>query len=248
MQGSQDFNTWLYGSHAPSKGPCDCCRWHDSGILRYNCSPHPLQVKVFDLHGKNYGFTLSPTYQPIAEDNCVAVASKTRKNILITMQVHWPLTDLLYSICCTNATQTWAWQRICDAVVLQNCALGFQSTWPLHKIWHAYGCLWQCSPHMIGHDSDDSISRSHRRLCLRRSCTPSRQRSASGAIYMATAALSQALPCRVQCLAGGSPGPPCRAGVLSDRPCISPRLHSRSWPLRRSARYNKLTKDVEACF
>lgn len=46
-----------------------------------------LQVKVFDLHGKNYGFTLSPTYQPIAEDNCVAVASKTRKNILITMQV-----------------------------------------------------------------------------------------------------------------------------------------------------------------
>ena len=42
---------------------------------------------MFDLHGKNYGFTLSPTYQPIAEDKCVAVASKTRKNILITMQV-----------------------------------------------------------------------------------------------------------------------------------------------------------------
>ena len=42
---------------------------------------------MFDLHGKNYGFTLLPTYQPIAEDNCVAVASKTRKNILITMQV-----------------------------------------------------------------------------------------------------------------------------------------------------------------
>ena len=42
---------------------------------------------MLDLHGKNYGFTLLPTYQPIAEDNCVAVASKTRKNILITMQV-----------------------------------------------------------------------------------------------------------------------------------------------------------------
>ena len=42
---------------------------------------------MFDLHGKNYGFTLLPTYQPIAEDNCVAIASKTRKNILITMQV-----------------------------------------------------------------------------------------------------------------------------------------------------------------
>ncbi len=45
------------------------------------------QVKVHDLHGKNYIFTLTPTFQPIAEDGCVAVASKTRKNILITMQV-----------------------------------------------------------------------------------------------------------------------------------------------------------------
>lgn len=57
-----------------------------------------LQVKVFDLHGKNYGFTLLPTYQTIAEDNCVAVASKTRKNILITMQVCpcW----CLFAACC----------------------------------------------------------------------------------------------------------------------------------------------------
>ncbi len=46
-----------------------------------------MQVKVYDLHGKNYMFTLSPTYQPINEEGCVAVASKTRKNILITMQV-----------------------------------------------------------------------------------------------------------------------------------------------------------------
>ena len=45
------------------------------------------QVKVYDLHSKNYSFTLSPTYQPIAEEGCIAVASKTRKNILITIQV-----------------------------------------------------------------------------------------------------------------------------------------------------------------
>ena len=63
-------------------------------VLRWSPS---LQVKVFDLHGKNYGFTLSPTYQPIAEDNCVAVASKTRKNILITMQVQRLLPALLCS-------------------------------------------------------------------------------------------------------------------------------------------------------
>ena len=54
-----------------------------------------MQVKVYDLHGKNYNFTLSPTYQPIAEDNCVAVASKTRKNILITMQVSIAIFQLL---------------------------------------------------------------------------------------------------------------------------------------------------------
>ena len=41
---------------------------------------------MYDLHGKNYSFTLSPTFRPIAEEGCMAVASKTRKNILITIQ------------------------------------------------------------------------------------------------------------------------------------------------------------------
>lgn len=41
---------------------------------------------MYDLHGKNYIFTLAPTFRPIAEEGCVAVASKTRKNILITIQ------------------------------------------------------------------------------------------------------------------------------------------------------------------
>lgn len=49
---------------------------------------------MHDLHGKNYIFTLSPTFQAIAEDGCVAVASKTRKNILITMQVSHPRCSL----------------------------------------------------------------------------------------------------------------------------------------------------------
>ena len=40
-------------------------------------------------------------------------------------------------------------------------------------------------------------------------------------ICMATAVLSRALPCRAQCLAGGSPGLPCPAGVPSDCPFIS---------------------------
>ena len=45
---------------------------------------------MYDLHGKNYSFTLAPTFRPIAEEGCVAVASKTRKNILITIQARLP--------------------------------------------------------------------------------------------------------------------------------------------------------------
>ncbi|CAL8463508.1 g3042 [Coccomyxa elongata] len=55
-------------------------------MLRTTFTPTSVEVKVHDLHGKNYIFTLSPTFQPIAEEGCVVVASKTRKNILITMQ------------------------------------------------------------------------------------------------------------------------------------------------------------------
>ncbi|BDA48625.1 probable calcyclin-binding protein at C-terminar half [Coccomyxa sp. Obi] len=55
-------------------------------MLRTTFTPTSVEVKVHDLHGKNYIFTLSPTFQPIAEDGCMVVASKTRKNILITMQ------------------------------------------------------------------------------------------------------------------------------------------------------------------
>ncbi|KAK9917394.1 hypothetical protein WJX75_003860 [Coccomyxa subellipsoidea] len=62
-------------------------------MLRTTFTPTSVEVKVHDLHGKNYMFTLSPTFQPIAEDGCVAVASKTRKNILITMQKLQSLTQ-----------------------------------------------------------------------------------------------------------------------------------------------------------
>ena len=40
-----------------------------------------------NLQGKNYIFTLAPTFYPIAEAGCTAAASKTRKNIIITLQV-----------------------------------------------------------------------------------------------------------------------------------------------------------------
>ena len=44
------------------------------------------QVTVYNLHGKNYIFTLQPTCHPIVPQACFAVASKTKKNILITLQ------------------------------------------------------------------------------------------------------------------------------------------------------------------
>ena len=47
----------------------------------------PMQVRVINLQGTNYVFTLAPTFHPIAEVGCTAAASKTRKNIIITLQV-----------------------------------------------------------------------------------------------------------------------------------------------------------------
>ena len=47
----------------------------------------PMQVRVINVQGKNYMFTLAPTFHPIAEAGCTAAASKTRKNIIITLQV-----------------------------------------------------------------------------------------------------------------------------------------------------------------
>lgn len=45
------------------------------------------QIKVYNLQGKNYIFTVMPTCKQILGEACVAVASKTKKNILITIQV-----------------------------------------------------------------------------------------------------------------------------------------------------------------
>ena len=55
---------------------------------------HCVQVKVFNLQGKNHLFVVAPTHKPIAPENCVAVASKTKKNILITVQVRHHLVEL----------------------------------------------------------------------------------------------------------------------------------------------------------
>ncbi len=39
------------------------------------------------LQGKNYIFTIKTTFMPINSDGCHVSASKTKKNVLITLQV-----------------------------------------------------------------------------------------------------------------------------------------------------------------
>ena len=41
----------------------------------------------FGMQGKNYIFSIKQTYQPVNPDGCSVVASKTKKNILITLAV-----------------------------------------------------------------------------------------------------------------------------------------------------------------
>ena len=49
-------------------------------------APARAQIKVYNLQGKNYVFSVMPTYKHILVEACVAVASKTKKNILISIQ------------------------------------------------------------------------------------------------------------------------------------------------------------------
>ena len=62
-----------------------------------------LQVRIINLQGKNYIFTLAPTFYPLAEAGCTAAASKTRKNIIVTLQVGLPFRgnqSIAGLICC----------------------------------------------------------------------------------------------------------------------------------------------------
>ena len=45
-----------------------------------------LEVKVIGLQGRSYVFVIKTLYKPINADACHVAASKTKKNILITLQ------------------------------------------------------------------------------------------------------------------------------------------------------------------
>ncbi|KAL3138906.1 hypothetical protein ABBQ32_005728 [Trebouxia sp. C0010 RCD-2024] len=54
-------------------------------LLRAVFQPHTLDIKAINLQGKNYIFSIKQTYRPVNPDGCSVVASKTKKNILITI-------------------------------------------------------------------------------------------------------------------------------------------------------------------
>ena len=45
-----------------------------------------MEVRVVALQGKNYVYLIKSLYLPINSDGCHVAASKTKKNVLITLQ------------------------------------------------------------------------------------------------------------------------------------------------------------------
>lgn len=54
-------------------------------LLRAVFQPNTIDIKTMNLQGKNYIFSIKQTHWPINPDGCSVVASKTKKNILITI-------------------------------------------------------------------------------------------------------------------------------------------------------------------
>ena len=52
------------------------------------------------VQGKNYIFSIKQTYRPVNPDGCSVVASKTKKNILITIAVSCNLLSILFCLLC----------------------------------------------------------------------------------------------------------------------------------------------------
>lgn len=54
--------------------------------VMHSCDTHVLMEQLV-MQGKNYIFSIKQTYRPVNPDGCSVVASKTKKNILITLSV-----------------------------------------------------------------------------------------------------------------------------------------------------------------
>ncbi|KAK9811178.1 hypothetical protein WJX73_008553 [Symbiochloris irregularis] len=75
-------------------------------MIRTKFSQHSVEVKIYNLQGCNYIFRVAPTFRPIHAEACYAVASKTKKNVLLTIKKlssstkedkHWRDLQALYA-------------------------------------------------------------------------------------------------------------------------------------------------------
>lgn len=80
---------------------------HATGyISATNCSYAPLYLTshLCNMQGKNYIFSIKQTYRPVNPDGCSVIASKTKKNILITILVRAQ---------CLHCTFVNSWSSFC---------------------------------------------------------------------------------------------------------------------------------------
>eukprot|EP00884_Botryococcus_braunii_P009848 jgi/Botrbrau1/18865/Bobra.177_2s0025.1 len=95
------YNTRLVSYNPQAFKVLDYCNWEQTDtwvkvyvplrgvhtdMLQASFSRTSVQVHVRNLQGKNYVFKIAQTYKPIVPNECTAVASKTKKNILVTLQ------------------------------------------------------------------------------------------------------------------------------------------------------------------
>lgn len=57
-----------------------------TNLLRATFTSTSVEVRVVGLQGKNYIYQIKSLYMPISSDGCHVAASKTKKNVLITLQ------------------------------------------------------------------------------------------------------------------------------------------------------------------
>ena len=78
--------------------------WPPLSIMSVTDDVPVVQVTVYNLQGRNYVFRLAPTFRPVQPEACYAVASKTKKNVLLTIKVSIaPVVMLLMCTTCSNS-------------------------------------------------------------------------------------------------------------------------------------------------
>ena len=91
---------WLI--YACRAGTGVCFAWTETVVgcdCRATFTLKSLEVRVVALQGKNYVYAVKSLFMPINVDGCHVAASKTKKNVLITLQVGFARPPLIAMLC-----------------------------------------------------------------------------------------------------------------------------------------------------